>query len=465
MVVTTSTRPREIEDRNPATGALLARLPCADVAEVNRSVATARAAQPGWAALGLAGRRATLERIAKAWEDPATVERVAGLITAEMGKPLAAARGEAGRMAEGLRGTLRAAEPALSPVESCEKTTRTRLSREPLGVVAAITPWNFPLGMAREVIVPALLAGNTVVFKPSELVPLTGAAMHEVFAAELPEGVLVLVQGDDETGKALVAAPVDMIGFVGSVEAGKHIMAACAAGLKRMVLELGGKDPMIVCADADLPAAAAYAVRESMRNSGQVCCAVERIYVERAVAPRFTELVVKLAGELKVGDPTGEVFMGPMASENQRRSVLAQIEDARARGAKVLLGGRATPGPGCFLEPTVVADLDESMSLLQRETFGPVAAIRTVESAEQALQLANASPYGLGASVWTGDAARGRTLAARLEVGQVGVNRGLGGAGDPPWAGAKQSGFGYLGSPDGYRQFTRPLTMSWEEPS
>jgi acyl-CoA reductase-like NAD-dependent aldehyde dehydrogenase len=453
---------RAIEDRNPSTGELLASIPCAGPEEVGDAVRAARAALPSWAGLGLAGRAAVLERVAARLEDEALVERLAGLITSEMGKPLASARKEAGNTARGIRGTLEAAGKALAPAETREGSTVTRLSREPLGIVAAITPWNFPLSMAREVIVPALVAGNTVVFKPSEIVPLTGAALHEVFAAELPQDVMRLLQGDDETGKALVASAIDMVGFVGSVEAGRHIMQSCAPQLKRMVLELGGKDPMIVCSDADLEAAADYAVRESMRNSGQVCCSVERIYVEEPVAQRFTELVAERARALAVGDPRDDVFMGPMASEGQRQAVIEQVSDAVAHGARLLVGGRAPEGPGWFLQPTVLADLDESMEIMRRETFGPVAAIRTVKDAEQALALANDSPYGLGASVWSGDTERGVALASRLESGQVGVNRGLGGAGDPPWCGVKQSGFGFLGSPDGYRQFTRPLTVSWE---
>ncbi len=457
---------RELVDINPATGTVLARVPCADAAAVARAVARARAALGPWAGLGLPGRAAVLERVARRWDDPALVERVAGLISAEMGKPITAARGEAGAMARGIRSLGESACAALAPVEARTDKLMTRLSREPLGVVAAITPWNFPLGMARELLIPALMAGNTVVFKPSEIVPLTGAALHETFAAELPAHVLEMVQGDDLTGKALVAAPIDMVAFVGSSEAGRHIMQSCAGSLKRMVLELGGKDPMIVCADADLERAAEYAVRESMRNSGQVCCSVERIYVERAVAERFTRLVVEKAGALKVGDTSNpDTFMGPMASEAQRRAVLAQVEDARRRGARILLGGHELPGPGAFLPPTVVADVDEHMDLMQRETFGPVAAIRAVDDAEQAIGLANASPYGLGASVWCGDTERGVALASRLESGQVGVNRGLGGAGDPPWCGVKQSGFGFLGSPDGYRQFSRPLSVSWNAPT
>lgn len=452
-----------IQDRNPATGELLAEIPCASASAVAEAVSRARAAQPAWAALGFDGRLSALEAAAVRFSDEATVERLAGLITAEMGKPIKDARREAASTAGGIRRLSTTAAAALQPVETREDGTVTCLSREALGVVAAITPWNFPLAMARELIVPALVAGNTVVFKPSELVPLCGAALFDELAAALPPGVIELVQGGEATGKALVAASIDMVGFVGSVEAGRHIMAACAKDLKRLVLELGGKDPMIVCADADLEQAADYAVRESMRNTGQVCCSVERIYVEAAVAERFTALVVDRAKACTSGDGRGDVFMGPMASEQQRAAVLRQIEDAKSKGARVLLGGSAPAGPGLFLPATVVTDVDESMALMTQETFGPVATLRVVTDAEQALTLANQSEFGLGASVWSGDAARGRALASRLQAGQVGVNRGIGGAGDLPWAGVKQSGFGFLGSPDGYRMFTRPLSVSWNE--
>jgi acyl-CoA reductase-like NAD-dependent aldehyde dehydrogenase len=453
-----------IQDVDPATGEVLATIPCADRNEVSAAVERARAAQPAWAALGIEGRVKLLKEAADRFEDEALTEKLAGLITAEMGKPLADARREAGSQAASIRRLADAAAEALQPTETREGDTVTCLSREALGVVGAITPWNFPLGMARELIVPALVAGNTVVFKPSELVPLCGAGMHEELAAVLPEDVVVLVQGAEDTGKALVAAPIDMVGFVGSVSAGRHIMAACAKDLKRMVLELGGKDPMIVCADADLEAAADFAVRESMRNTGQVCCSVERIYVEREAAEAFTDLVVERAAKCTSGDGRDEVFMGPMASEDFRAAVLRQLEDAKTRGARVLVGGEAPEGPGNFLPATVVTDVDESMALMTEETFGPVATIRPVDDAEQAVALANASEFGLGASVWAGDAARGRALATRLQAGQVGVNRGLGGAGDPPWAGVKSSGFGFLGSPDGYRQFSRPLSVSWNDP-
>ncbi len=452
-----------IADIDPATGEIVAQIPCAGASEVSSKIETARKAQPGWADMGLAGRATVLRRIAARFDDEALIEQLAGLVTREMGKPIASARQEAGRMGPAIVGLVESCEAALAATETSKDGTTTRITREPLGVVAAITPWNFPLSMAREVIVPALMAGNAVVFKPSEIVPLCGAALHEVFAAELPSGVMELVQGDETTGKALVAGSIDMVGFVGSVAAGRHIMAACSAGLKRLVLELGGKDPMIVCADADLEAAADYAVRESMRNTGQVCCSVERIYVEQGAAERFTDLVTEKARALTYGPGTDDVNLGPMASLAQRDNVVAQLGDAAAKGARIVLGGAAVDGIGFFMQPTVITDVDESMEIMNEETFGPVATIRVVADAEQALALANDSPFGLGASVWSGDPEQGRALAARVQSGQVGINRGLGGVGDPPWAGAKQSGFGFLGSPDGYRQFTRPQSVSWDD--
>lgn len=464
LPTTQSTANDSLADIDPATGEVLAHVPSTSPDDVRRAVENARSAVGAWADLGLQGRCDVLERVAARFEDEALTERLAQLITSEMGKPIASARMEAGRMAPSMRNLMDAAGAALAPTETRADGTVTRITREPVGVVAAITPWNFPLSMAREVIVPALVAGNTVVFKPSEIVPLCGEAMFDVFAAELPDGVMQLVQGSDEAGKALVAADIDMVGFVGSVEAGRHIMSACGASLKRLVLELGGKDPMIVCADADLDAAADYAVRESMRNTGQVCCSVERIYVERDVADRFTDLVVEKAAQLAVGPGTREdVFMGPMASEGQRSNVLAQLRDATGKGARVLCGGDVLPGVGFYMQPTVVTDVDESMAIMTEETFGPVATIRAVADADEAVRLANDSPFGLGASVWCGDNERGVDLASRIESGQVGVNRGLGGAGDPPWCGVKQSGFGFLGSPDGHRQFSRPHTISWNE--
>ena len=232
-----------IEDLNPATGQIIQTIPCADENEVGRAVARARAALPRWAAMGISGRVAVLERIAQRFENEELIETLAKLITDEMGKPMSNSRREASSMASSLRRLAASAAEALATVDTREGDMVSRLSREPVGVVAAITPWNFPLGMAREVIVPALVAGNTIVFKPSELVPLSSAALFAEFIAELPSDVMVLTQGAEATGKALVSAEIDMVGFVGSVSAGQHIMKACASGLKRLVLELAARTP------------------------------------------------------------------------------------------------------------------------------------------------------------------------------------------------------------------------------
>ncbi|MED5329710.1 MAG: aldehyde dehydrogenase family protein [Planctomycetota bacterium] len=463
MTVESTSPIHAFETTNPATGEVLSKITISQTEDVHAAVAAARHAQPAWAAQGIAARIDALEKVAARFENQDLLDNIAQQITAEMGKPVEQAGREAAAVAPGIRRLGQACAEALEPEQVEEGETTSLITREPLGVVAAITPWNFPLGMAKEVIVPALVAGNTVVFKPSEITPLSGEAFLRPFVEELPAGVVQLVQGLEEAGRDLVAADIDMVGFVGSVTAGRHIMAACAPSLKRIVLELGGKDPMIVCEGADLEAAADFAVRESMRNTGQVCCSVERIYVERSVAEAFTDKVVEKAKEVTFGDGQDDVFMGPMAHKSQRDNVLSQIDDATSKGADLLYGGKAADRPGWFMLPTVITNVDESMDILREETFGPVATIRPVDNVEEAVHLANASEFGLGASVWTSDNQSGCKVASQLESGQVGVNRGLGGAGDPPWCGAKQSGFGFLGSADGYRQFTRPRTLSWNK--
>jgi acyl-CoA reductase-like NAD-dependent aldehyde dehydrogenase len=332
--------------------------------------------------------------------------------------------------------------------------------------VAVITPWNFPLSMPEAMFGPALLAGNTVVRKPSEVTPLSGALLHRLIAESLPAGVIELVQGADEVGKSLVAADVQMVAFVGSQAVGRSIMQTAGRDLKRLVLELGGKDPMVVLEDADLERAAEFAVNGSFRNAGQVCVSVERIYVHEAVADAFEAKVVERAKAYRVGPGTREdVDMGPMATPAQRDHVLGQLEDARRRGARILAGGHAIPGPGNFMEPTVAASVTDDMALMREETFGPVAAIQRVRDAEEAIAKANATSFGLGATLWCGDPARARTLAARLDAGMVGINRSIGGAPGTPWVGAKQSGFGFIGSPEGIRQFTQTRKISYEVPA
>ena len=456
----TTTTSATFTNLDPATGETLAEIPNASPEEVQAAVARARAAQPAWRALDLAERVRLVEAGAANLE--AATDEIAGWITREMGKVHKDAEREVRGQAKYVLELVQEVVAAIAPETIAGKGETTRVVREPHGVVAAITPWNFPIAMPLSILVPALVTGNTVVFKPSEHVPLCGEHLWRAFSEPLPSGVLELVQGDGSTGAALVDADVDMIGFVGSRDTGRAIMKSASGGLKRLVLELGGKDPLVVFDDADLDAAAQCAVKHSLRNTGQVCCAVERVYVAASVADEFEAKVVERARKWSHGSGFDEkVRMGPLVSAHQRAIVERQVDDAERRGARVLLGGRTPEGPGWFYPATVLADVDPSWPIARDETFGPVVCLSTFDGDEAtALELANDTPYGLGASVYTADPERGRRFADGLRAGQVGVNRYLGGATGTPWVGARQSGFGFLGGRDGHLQFTTPKTIT-----
>jgi acyl-CoA reductase-like NAD-dependent aldehyde dehydrogenase len=458
--MTSTTSMNSIQNLNPSTGELIAEIPCAGAEEVRAAVARARAAQPAWEALGLKERCRVLSGIADGLAEHA--DELADLVTREMGKLRSDAKGEILGFAKMVTKELEEVREALAPQTFTTKSNVTELVRVPHGVVAAITPWNFPVGMPLQILGPALAAGNTVVFKPSEHVPLTGQRLAEIIQGCVPKDVLVLVHGAGETGAELVAAEIDMIGFVGSRETGVRIMESAAKGLKRLVLELGGKDPMVVFADADLDAAADCAVRHSLRNTGQVCCAVERVYVESSVAEEFEAKVTALAATWSHGDGFAEDSkMGPLVSEEQRAKVVAQVDAAVEEGARLVMGGSCPDGPGWFYPATVLADVGEDQRISREETFGPVVSLSIFDGTEEeAVRLANDTPYGLGANVFTGDAERGARVAARMQAGQVGINQYLGGAPGTPWVGARQSGFGFLGGPEGHRQFTWPKSIS-----
>lgn len=451
-----------INDINPATGKVFAKIKCSTEKDIDRAVDKARKAQKKWAALTLAQRSKMLEACAKDFVKQK--EKIGRIITDEMGKLYKSAVGETHAVAYGIRETIEQAKTALAVENLKEENLVTELHRTPIGVCAVITPWNFPVSMPETLLSPALIAGNTVVFKPSEMVPLTGKAMYDIFNKHLPPGVINLVQGADEVGSYLIHSNIDMIAFVGSQAVGKIIMKAAGDKLKRIVLELGGKDPMIVLNDADLEKAANFAVNGSLRNTGQVCVSVERIYVQEKAADKFTTLVANGVKNFKYGSGYDEsVQMGPLVSKRQRDNVLSQVKDAVKKGARLITGGGIPKSNGYFMEPTLLTNLNHKHRIMNEETFGPVVAIQKVKTEDEAVKLANDSPFGLGATVWTKNKKKGLDIARKIESGMIGVNQGIGAVSGTPWVGIKQSGYGYIGSIDGIRQFTVPRKISYKK--
>jgi succinate-semialdehyde dehydrogenase/glutarate-semialdehyde dehydrogenase len=323
----------------------------------------------------------------------------------------------------------------------------SRIVFKPVGVVGIISPWNFPWATPLDEVVMALMAGNAVVLKPSELTPLTGLKIKDIFArAGLPEDLLQVVTGDGATGAALVTAGADKLMFTGSVETGKRVAEAAAKTLTPVVLELGGKDPMIVLEDADVEMAARAAVWGAFANAGQACASVERCYVHERIAPRFIELITKETQNLKQNIGTAaDTDVGAMSSERQLKIVADHVEDAIAKGAHVIAGaGRAKDLAGSFYQPTVLTNVDHQMDVMSKETFGPVLPVMTFQDEAEAVRWANDSKYGLTASVWTKDIARGKRLAEQIDAGTVMVNEVLytHGIAQAPWGGMKQSGIG-----------------------
>ncbi len=451
------TRPAMLESLDPATGAVVGAVPVTPADQIPLVVHRARVAQRSWAGMTLDERAALLRPAA---ERMAVRSGAIGeLICREMGKPLADAKGEASYAASGLLALIDEAVEALRPETREDDATRSTLVYDPLGVAVAITPWNFPVLMPQECVLPALVAGNTVILKPSEETPLCAFEWAKCLMEILPADVMQVVFGDEVQGKALVAADVDLIAFTGSRAAGKHILESAGRGLKRVILELGGKDPLIVLPDADLEAAAAFAARNSFRNAGQVCVSTERIYVHRSIADAFEAKVAEKAKAMKQGPGTEEgVAIGPMVNARQKAHVMRQIASAIGQGAKAIAGNE--PRPGNFVAPTVLVDVRPEMDIMREETFGPVAAIVRYDEIDAAIRWANESPYALGGAVFGVDIARAEDVARRLHSGMVGINRGCGGAKGAPWVGAKQSGYGYHSGRDGHRQFAQVRVIS-----
>ena len=445
-----------LESSNPANGEPIGRVPVTPPGSIAALVERSRAAQAGWRDLGLEARSERLAAAGRAIGERA--DKLGHLVTSEMGKPLAEAVGEVKSCADGTPDTLREVAEALAPEVLDDGRVRSTIYRDPFGVCACISPWNFPFAMPHWMVLPALATGNSVVLKPSEETPLVGQAYADLVSEFLPPDVLLVVHGDEAQGAALVASDIDLIAFTGSRAAGKHIMAAAAGRLKRVILELGGKDPLLVLDDADLAQAAKFAARNSFRNAGQVCVSTERIYVDQKVADRFVDLLVAETQKLPVGSGLDKsTRVGPMVSAQQRDHVLRQIDRAVAMGARVAHGGSGHHGN--FVMPTVLVDVRPDMPIAQEETFGPVACITSVDGEDEAVRLANDTPYGLGAVVFGGPD-RAAKVARRLNAGMIGVNQSVGGAKGTPWVGARESGYGFHSGVEGHRQFCQVRVLS-----
>jgi acyl-CoA reductase-like NAD-dependent aldehyde dehydrogenase len=451
--------PATLPVRDPARGGVVDELAVDDPAAVEAAVARARAAQPAWAALAVRARGRLVKRARREVVRDRAV--VLDLLDRETGKARFDTVGELMGVCIDIGYLARRAPRFLAPRRVSARPLfgkRARISYRPRGVVGVISPWNAPLNLALGDAVPALLAGNAVVVKPSEVTPLAVRRAIEAMNRVLPAGVLQVVIGAGETGAALVDR-VDMICVTGSPETGRRVMERASRRLTPVLLELGGKDPMLVLRDADLERAANAAAWGGCMMTGQVCMSIERVYVEAPVAEAFTAKVVEKVRALRVGanGPDADIDLGPFTSPRQVEIVERHVADARARGARVLTGGtRRADGPGIFYEPTVLAGVDHSMLIMQEETFGPVIPIMAVRDASEAVTLANQTRYGLNASVWTRDIERGLALAGQIESGSVCINECLVSAGCNalPFGGVKQSGLGTRhGGAEGLRQF------------
>ena len=453
---------------NPATGETIATVPELGAEHIRSIVAQAREAQPIWAAVGFEGRAEVL-LAARRWM-AANAERVVATIVSETGRP--ADETQFAELSYGLAALEFWAKTAPryladEGIETASPFVRGRklvVRYAPLGVVGVIGPWNYPLNNSFGDCIPALAAGNAVVLKPSPVTPLTSLLMAEMLAeCEIPKGIFQVATGGGETGGALVDE-VDMVMFTGSVSTGKKVMARAAQTLTPVSLELGGKDPMIVLRDADLERAANAAVSYGMNNSGQVCISVERVYVEEPVYDEFLERVAEKVASLRQGAPSepGSVDVGAIIFPPQIELIESHVRDAVAKGARVITGGERAAGvAGRFFEPTVLADVDHTMLCMTEETFGPTLPVMSVGDADQAVTLANDGRYGLQASVWTRDTARGEELARRIEAGVCCVNDAQlnYAALELPMGGWKASGLGSRHGPDGIRKYAKRQSL------
>ncbi len=449
-------QPHSLEVRDPASGALVRSVAITEAGEVEQKVARARKAMPAWAALAYGERAAVLRRFRDLLERE--VEECARITTGEVGKPIRQSRNEVHAVLERIDWNIEHAGTLIEPrVVSSGDGLEERITYEPLGVVAHVSAWNYPYFVGLNSIVPAMLAGNAVCYKPSEHATLTGLRLVDLLhRAGVPVDVLHVVVGGGPTGAALVEADVDMICFTGSHATGQRVARAAAERMVRVQLELGGKDASYVCDDVDIADAAVAVAEGAFYNGGQSCSATERVYVHAAVWDAFVEVFVDAVRSYRLGDPADETTdIGPLARAAQLDLLDAQVADALARGARLLCGGGRIDRPGNWFEPTVLVDVPDEAALMREETFGPVIGVARVRDDAEAVARMDDTEYGLGAAVFTRDRSRAERLLAGLEVGNAYWNTADRSCVRLPWSGRRASGLGVSMSESGVRALVR----------
>lgn len=442
---------------DPATEEVFTQVPDCSAEELDRAIAAARRAFPSWSRLGFEQRLAPLRKIPRIIE--AHIDELAASLSREQGKPLSAARQE-------LQSTIRFMDGQclLQLPQDVNEDTPTRRSitrRVPLGVVAALAPWNFPVLLAWWKVIPALLAGNTLVLKPSPNTPATVLRIAELTADLLPPGVLNVISGGHELGPRLTAhAGVDKISFTGSTQTGRRVMESASSSLKRLTLELGGNDAAIILPDADFAMVVPAIFWAAFANSGQVCIASKRIYVPASRYDEFAQAFVAFARTVKVGPASDETSqLGPVQNRQQYDRVRELIEHSREEGLNVLYEGEAPSDKGYFIPVTIFDNPGDSTRIVQEEPFGPALPLLKYDTIEEAIERANASAFGLAGSVWGRDEEQAQDVASRLHTGTVWINETMYLAPNAPFAGHKQSGFGVEHGVEGLLSFTQPQTI------
>ena len=444
----------------PVTNEIIGSYEVTERAEVDLAVDLARDAAAQWIALGFSGRRKVLLRWSKLLMS--RIDEITALVSKETGKPISDAKLEASLAAGHLAWAARHAESVLRTSHRSPGALMANMSatveRSPVGVVGVIGPWNYPIFTPMGSISYALAAGNTVVFKPSEYTPGIGLLLAQTFAEVAPsQHIFSCVTGLAETGKFLCESGVDKLAFTGSTKTAKVVAATCAARMTPVILECGGKDPVIVAADADIKRAADATVWSSMSNAGQTCIGAERVYVDKKVAKEFIDEVVRIAKTIKPGAP-GQGNYGPATMPSQIKVIQSHIENALASGGKALVGGEdSVQAP--FVSPVVLVDVPEDSTAMTEETFGPTIVINTVADMDEAIMLSNASRYGLGSSIWS--RRKGKKIAHQLHCGMVAINSTISFAAiaTVPFGGVKDSGYGRIHGPEGILEFTYPRTV------